>query len=113
MKKLPSGVFVHALLVILLGAGTIGRAQPAPIATVALTQGWATFGEAVPQGPPSTRCRSGSLPTQTDVKTQVAGRLDPLRRRHRHRARRPARTRSAAAPAAAGTLRAGSCRPRR
>src|SRR4029077_6156106 len=39
-------------------------------ATVALTQGWATFGEVVPQGAAVDALQVGSLPTQTDVKTR-------------------------------------------
>src|SRR5678815_3443640 len=70
MKKLPSAFSVHAVLVFLLAFGAIGRGQSAPIATVALTQGWATFGEVVPQGLAFEALQVGSLPTQTDVKTR-------------------------------------------
>ena len=41
----------------------------APIATVGLTPGWVTFGQAVPQGMASAGLKIGSLDTQTDVKT--------------------------------------------
>src|SRR5439155_16538919 len=44
--------------------------QSAPIATVALGQGWATFGEVVPQGLATEALQVGSLRTQTDVKTR-------------------------------------------
>jgi len=40
------------------------------IATVGLTAGWATFGEAVPQGKAVAGLQIGSLPTQTDVKNR-------------------------------------------
>ena len=42
----------------------------APIATVGLSSGWATFGEAVPQGLAVNGLRVGSLATQTDVKNR-------------------------------------------
>ena len=70
MKKLPSAFSVHAVLVFLLAFGAIGRGQSAPIATVALTQGWATFGEVVPQGLAFEALQVGTLATQTDVKTR-------------------------------------------
>jgi hypothetical protein len=70
MKKFRSAFFFHALLVLLLAGGSIGRGQSAPIATVALTAGWATFGEVVPQGVAPEALRVGSLPTQTDIKTR-------------------------------------------
>src|SRR5262245_28312799 len=40
------------------------------IATVGLTTGWATFGEAVPQGAATSGLKIGGLPTQTDVKNR-------------------------------------------
>ena len=40
------------------------------IATVGLTAGWATFGEAVPQGQATSGLQIGSLATQTDVKNR-------------------------------------------
>src|SRR5947209_7202448 len=45
-----------------------GEAQT-PAASVTLTAGWATFGQALPQGAATGGLRVGSLPTQTDVKT--------------------------------------------
>jgi Domain of unknown function (DUF4082)/Bacterial Ig-like domain len=72
MKKLPAAFSVHAVLLFLLAAGAVGHGQSAPIATVALTQGWATFGEVVPQGLAPDALQVGSLPTQTDVKTRWA-----------------------------------------
>ena len=70
MKKLPSAFGAYAVLVLLLAAGSVGRGQSAPIATVALTPGWATFGEVVPQGAAADALQVGSLATQTDVKTR-------------------------------------------
>jgi hypothetical protein len=43
-------------------------AQTAQVATVGLTAGWATFGQALPQGAATGGLQVGSLPTQTDVK---------------------------------------------
>src|SRR4029079_5757542 len=70
MKKLPSAFGAYAALVLLLAAGSVGRGQSAPIATVALTQGCATFGEVVAQGAGVDALQVGSLATQTDVKTR-------------------------------------------
>jgi len=44
------------------------HAQIAPVATVGLTPGWATFGQALPPGAATGGLQVGSLPTQTDVK---------------------------------------------
>src|SRR4051812_7051914 len=41
-----------------------------PIGTIGLTPGWATFGQAVPQGAAPSGLQVGSLLTQTDVKTR-------------------------------------------
>src|SRR5262245_13947595 len=41
-----------------------------PIATVGLTAGWATFGEAPPPGAATTGLQIGSLTTQTDIKNR-------------------------------------------
>src|SRR5689334_18873351 len=38
------------------------------LATIGLTPGWATFGEALPQGAAQNGLQVGNLPTQTDVK---------------------------------------------
>jgi hypothetical protein len=46
------------------------RAESSAIATVHLTPGWATFGEAVPRGVAFDALQVGSLQTQTDVKTR-------------------------------------------
>ena len=54
-------------------SATSGRrlwAQAAPIATVTLSPGWATFGEAVPSGVAHDGLQVGTQPTQTDVKTR-------------------------------------------
>src|SRR5690349_3918615 len=40
-----------------------------PVGSVTLTPGWATFGQALPQGAATGGLQVGSLPTQTDVKT--------------------------------------------
>ncbi len=40
------------------------------LATVGLTTGWATFGQALPQGAAFEALQIGDLPTQTDVKTR-------------------------------------------
>src|SRR3954464_6965188 len=46
------------------------RAESSAIATVHLTPGWATFGEAVPRGVAFDALQVGSFQTQTDVKTR-------------------------------------------
>ena len=43
-------------------------AQPPQVATVGLTPGWATFGQALPQGAATNGLQVGNLATQTDVK---------------------------------------------
>ena len=40
------------------------------LATINLTPGWATFGQALPQGAAPSGLRVGSLTTQTDVKNR-------------------------------------------
>jgi all-beta uncharacterized protein/VCBS repeat protein len=62
------GVFA---LAVLAGAHSELAAQTTgTIATVGLTAGWATFGEAVPQGQATTGLQVGTLPTQTDIKNR-------------------------------------------
>ena len=56
------------LAVLLAGASAI-HAQTT-VGTVVLTAGWATFGQAVPQGVAPTALKIGSLTTQTDVKSR-------------------------------------------
>jgi len=51
-------------------ATAAGASAQSPIATVGLTPGWATFGQAVPQGAAPNGLQVGSLLTQTDVKTR-------------------------------------------
>jgi hypothetical protein len=58
------------VLLLFCATGSIGIGQSAPIATVALSSGWATFGEVVPQGLAQDALQVGSLATQTDVKTR-------------------------------------------
>ena len=60
---------VACIIVLLLGGARTVVAQTT-IATVGLTSGWATFGEAVPQGLAVSGLRVGSLATQTDVKNR-------------------------------------------
>src|SRR5262249_21170678 len=48
----------------------LGAQSTGPVATVGLTAGWATFGEAIPQGRATAGLQVGSLPTQTDVKNR-------------------------------------------
>ena len=69
--------FAAVLLVLGCVGGSRVRAQVTPIATVHLTHGWVTFGQAVPQGlaPLGLQIRSigptpTDIPTQTDVKTR-------------------------------------------
>ncbi len=57
-----------ALLLVIFGAAAL-NAQTT-IATVTLTSGWATFGQAVPQGAATAALKVGSLTTQTDVKSR-------------------------------------------
>src|SRR5437868_12667842 len=40
------------------------------LATIHLTPGWATFGQALPQGAATSGVRVGTFPTQTDVKNR-------------------------------------------
>src|SRR3954463_16393803 len=40
------------------------------LATIHLTPGWATFGQALPQGAAPSGLRVGTFPTQTDVKNR-------------------------------------------
>src|SRR5689334_21699778 len=60
-----AAVFVAAFIA--LNQSTL-RADSAAIATVHLTPGWATFGEAVPRGVAFDGLQVGTLTTQTDVK---------------------------------------------
>lgn len=63
-----TGRIALILLLILIAASPL-TAQTT-IATVGLSTGWATFGEAVPQGLAVNGLRVGSLVTQTDVKNR-------------------------------------------
>ena len=64
-------ILVTALAVVLASAHARPTAQTSgTVATVGLTAGWATFGEAVPQGQATSALQIGSLPTQTDVKNR-------------------------------------------
>src|SRR5262245_24720887 len=63
-------ILVTTLALVIAGAHTRPTAQTGAIATVGLTAGWATFGEAIPQGQATGALQIGSLPTQTDVKNR-------------------------------------------
>ena len=67
MQKKCVGVSLGALAILL--AASVAHAQTA-IGTVGLTQGWATFGQAAPQGAAPAALKVGSLATQTDVKSR-------------------------------------------
>src|SRR4026209_2654076 len=62
-------VAVCLALALIVCAGAPASAQT-PIGAVGLSAGWATFGQAVPQGAAPIALQVGSFPTQTDVKTQ-------------------------------------------
>ena len=68
MQKKCVGVSLGTLAILLFSA-VVAHAQTA-IATVGLTQGWATFGQAVPQGAAPAALKVGTLATQTDVKSR-------------------------------------------
>lgn len=59
---------VVAFLFCLLVRGALSASGP--VGLVYLTPGWATFGQAVPQGQAVVGLQVGSLPTQTDVKNR-------------------------------------------
>ena len=61
---------IAALIVAIIAVTAPGaHADVPPIATIGLTAGWITFGQAVPQGVAPTGLKIGILDTQTDVKT--------------------------------------------
>src|SRR4029079_7729630 len=64
------GFCVLLALFAVMGAVRPASAQSASLGTVGLTPGWATFGQAVPQGIAADALQVGTLPTQTDVKTR-------------------------------------------
>ncbi len=71
--KLPrrARTLVTSVLVIVWALTRVAAlSAQTPIATVALTPGWVTFGQVVPKGFASDGLRVGSLTTQTDVKTR-------------------------------------------
>lgn len=47
-----------------------GTPPEAPLATLTVTRGWATFGQVLPRGAARGGLRVGTLPTQTDVKNR-------------------------------------------
>src|SRR3954454_8591034 len=57
-----------AALALLVAVAAPVQAQPAAVATVGLGPGWATFGQALPQGAATGALQVGGLATQTDVK---------------------------------------------
>ena len=93
------------MLVLAIATGSRLSGQTA-VATVHLTPGWATFGEAVPQGLSHNGLQVGSLPTQTDVKNRWP---DGSIRFAIVTVKAPAEASYlvSAAPAASGTLQAG------
>ncbi len=61
---------IAALTLVLCAAHAPALAQGAQVGTVSLTQGWATFGQALPQGAAFDGLQVGTLHTQTDVKNR-------------------------------------------
>src|SRR4051812_27944812 len=61
-----------ATLILLFACAAVSTAwaQAAPLATVGLTTGWVTFGQAVPQGLATGGLQVGGFATQTDIKTR-------------------------------------------
>ena len=59
-----------AVVVGLLLCGVVHPAAQEPIASIGLTAGWATFGQALPQGAAVDGVQLGTLPTQIDVKNR-------------------------------------------
>jgi hypothetical protein len=59
-----------AALVLILSASIVRPAAQEPVASVGLGAGWATFGQALPQGVAFDSLQVGALPTQTDVKNR-------------------------------------------
>src|SRR3954452_24140237 len=70
MQTKCAGVSLGTLAVLLVAAPALFAQTP--IATVGLTSGWATFGQAVPQGAAAAALKVGTLTTQTDVKSRWA-----------------------------------------
>src|SRR2546423_4464718 len=66
-------LYIAALLIGTCGIASHLGAQPPAVATVGLTTGWATFGEAVPMGAATAGLQVGKLPTQTDIKNRWPG----------------------------------------
>ena len=64
-------LFVVVVSLIIIGGRGLS-ATTGPVALVHLTEGWATFGQAVPEGmaPMGSGLQIGGLPTQTDVKNR-------------------------------------------
>ena len=60
----------HGVTAALLLLATSAAAGAQTIGTIGLTPGWATFGQAVPQGAAPSGLQVGTLLTQTDVKTK-------------------------------------------
>src|SRR6478609_9425769 len=63
-------VFAIAFLIIASMHASLAAQAASPIGSVGLTAGWATFGEAVPQGAALSGLQVGTLPTQTDIKSR-------------------------------------------
>ena len=58
-----------AVLLLVIGFASPFSGQAPAVATVALSSGWATFGQTVPQGVATAGLQIGNLETQTDIKT--------------------------------------------
>src|SRR5262249_30870989 len=71
LQRRPTTAKIIALLtVVMCHAWLAPRADAQTLATVHLTPGWATFGQALPQGAAFSGVRVGTFSTQTDVKNR-------------------------------------------
>src|SRR5262245_62134416 len=71
LRLRPVTVKAVAFVTLLVGqALCAARADAQTLATVHLTPGWATFGQALPQGAAPSGLRVGTFSTQTDVKNR-------------------------------------------
>jgi hypothetical protein len=64
--------WILTVTAVVASALATSTAQTTPVATVALTTGWATFGQALPRGAAANGLQIGTLATQTDVKSRWA-----------------------------------------
>jgi hypothetical protein len=70
VQNLLKVISVALLLIIGVMSVPLAAQSSSAIGNVGLTAGWATFGEAVPQGAAYAGLQVGSLPTQTDIKSR-------------------------------------------